>query len=91
MNVDEAFDVRSLEVGPPDAAPTRAVRSEVTVALPHRDPQGVFTVPTKPGAYDLFLSVGRRDGAPVLALPLPDDDGSRRYKLGRITLTGGAE
>lgn len=91
VNVDEAFDVRSLEVGPPDAAPERQVGSEVTVALPHRDPLGVFTVPTRPGDYDLFVSVGRRDGRPVLALPLPDDDGARRYKLGRITLTNGAK
>jgi hypothetical protein len=88
VNVDEAFDVRSLEVGPPDAAPVRSVRSELTVAMPHRDPSGYFTVPTRPGEYDLFVSVGRRDGAPVLALPLPGDDGARRYKLGRITLAG---
>ncbi|WP_165250090.1 DUF4832 domain-containing protein [Paludisphaera soli] len=87
VNVDESFDVRSLEVGAPDAAPVREVRSEVVVALPHRDPLGVFTVPTKPGAYEVFLSVGRRDGAPVVALPLPDDDGARRYRLGRIVLT----
>ncbi|WP_337176740.1 DUF4832 domain-containing protein [Paludisphaera sp.] len=88
VNVDEAFDVRSLEVGPPDAAPVRSVRSEATVAMPHRDPAGFFTVATRPGEYDLFVSVGRRDGAPTLALPLPDDDGARRYKLGRIKLTG---
>ncbi|WP_165071723.1 DUF4832 domain-containing protein [Paludisphaera rhizosphaerae] len=88
VNVDESFDVRTLEVGPPEAAPVKAVRSEVVVAMPHRDPMGVFTVSTSPGTYDVFISVGRRDGAPVLALPLPNDDGARRYKLGRITLTG---
>ncbi len=87
VNVDEAFDVRALEVGPPDAAPARSVRFETTVALPFHDPTGTFTVPTKPGTYDLFVSVGRRDGAPTLALPLPRDDGARRYDLGRITLT----
>lgn len=91
VNVDETFDVRSLEVGPPDAAAERRVRSEVVVALPFHDPMGTFTVPTRPGTYDLFVSIGRRDGAPVLALSLPGDDGARRYKLGRITLTGGAE
>jgi len=88
VNVDESFDVRTLAVGPPDSAPVKDVRSEFVAAMPHRDPLGVFTVSTAPGTYDVFISVGRRDGAPVLALPLPDDDGARRYKLGRITLTG---
>ena len=34
-----------------------------------------------------FISVGLRDGTPRLALPLTDDDGQRRYKLGQIDLT----
>jgi hypothetical protein len=34
----------------------------------------------------MFVSVGRRDGTPTIALPLPPDDGQRRYKVGRITL-----
>lgn len=91
VNVDESFNVRSLDIGPPGDSPSRSVRSELTVALPFQDPLGTFTLPTRPGTYDLFISIGRRDGAPVLALPLPDDDGARRYRLGRITLTGGAD
>ena len=49
------------------------------------------SVPTiKPGTYELFISVGKRDGSPVIALPLPDGDGTRRYKIGSITLKSGA-
>ena len=41
---------------------------------------------TKPGTYDLYISVGRRDGTPTIAMPLKDGDGQRRYKIGRIAL-----
>jgi hypothetical protein len=40
----------------------------------------------KPGTYDVFISVGDRDGTPRLALPLKDGDGHRRYRLGTIEL-----
>lgn len=36
----------------------------------------------RPGEYELFLSAGSRIGTPRLALPLPDDDGQRRYRIG---------
>ena len=49
-----------------------------------QDPRGAHAPPTKPGTYDVFVSVGQRDGTPLIALPLPDDDGKRRYKLGQI-------
>ena len=38
-------------------------------------------VPTKH-----FVPVGQRDGTPTIALPLANDDGQRRYRLGKITL-----
>ena len=40
----------------------------------------------KPGNYDLFISVGTRDGTPQIALPITSDDGQRRYLLGKVTL-----
>ena len=44
-------------------------------------------VPTvKPGVYSLYISVGRMDGKPVIALPLKENDGARRYKIGEITV-----
>ena len=45
-----------------------------------------FAPATRPGRYDLFISVGRRDGTPVIGLPLPGNDGHRRYRLGRLSL-----
>ena len=87
VHVDEAFDLKQLKVGPLGAAPSenRAVR--FVVALPLLDPRGTHAPPTKPGTYDVFVSVGQRDGTPQIALPLSGHDGQRRYKLGAIRLT----
>ena len=38
---------------------------------------------TPSGDFDVYLSVGKVDGTPVYALPLADDDGERRYLLGK--------
>ena len=75
---DETFDVRSLETGPEDAIPTQEHTSSFTA--------GFIAPTTKPGTYDVYVSVGRRDGTPVIALPLPNDDGQRRYHIGKMTL-----
>lgn len=92
VHVDEDFDFRNLPPGPPDQAPTVRRSARFTVALRHVDPMGTHAPPTQPGLYDLFISVGQRDGTPRLALPLPGHDGQRRYKLGQIRLraAGGA-
>lgn len=43
---------------------------------------------SRPGASfpitDPFISVGKPDGTPVIALPLAGDDGKRRYRIGTI-------
>jgi hypothetical protein len=83
-HVDERFDVRLLRVGPPGKAPVAEVASRFTVAMRHADPLGTFAPAAKPGTYDVFVSVGRRDGTPELALPMVGDDGRRRYKVGTI-------
>ncbi len=42
-------------------------------------------VPTlKPGTYAVYVSIGKSDGTPVIALPLTGDDGKHRYKIGQI-------
>ena len=76
--VADDFDVKSLPVGTPDQIEIVSVKSEFRV--------GLIAPTTKPGIYDVFVSVGRRDGTPVIALPLPDEDGQRRYKIGRFEL-----
>jgi len=75
---DESFDVPGLRTGKADEAPA------VTRAAPFRI--GHIAPATRPGTYDVFISVGRRDGTPVIALPLAEDDGQRRYRIGRVTL-----
>jgi hypothetical protein len=75
---DESLDMRSLKVGPPGVAPVTTWVSGFTI--------GGIGPTTKPGTYDLFISVGTRDGTPRIALPLTGDDGQRRYKLGQVTL-----
>ena len=35
------------------------------------------------GDIDVYLSVDEADGTPVYALPLANDDGERRYRLGK--------
>ena len=85
-HVDEAFDFRELKVGKPGDAPAQKLTTRVTVALPLQDPLGKHAPPTKPGVYDVFVSVGSRDGTPTIALPLANHDGHKRYRVGRILL-----
>jgi hypothetical protein len=90
--VDEGFDMRALPVGAPgEAVPVGRDTNRPNQAF---KPLQEFTLPAanilKPGTYDLFISVGTRQGTPALALPLPDEDGQRRYKLGRIEVSEAA-
>ncbi len=75
---DESLDMRDLKVGPPGEHPVTAHVSQFAI--------GQFAPATRPGSYDLFISVGTRDGTPTIALPLTDNDGQRRYRLGTVTL-----
>jgi hypothetical protein len=86
-HVDESYDFRQLKTGPPDQAPVQQLQSRFVVAFRHVDPRGTFAPAAKPGTYDVFVSVGSRDGTPQIELPLPDGDGQRRYKVGRIEVT----
>jgi hypothetical protein len=75
--VNEGFDVRDLPVAPINEAPVKLAESAHGFA------------PNMPaGDFDVFVSIGYRDGTPKIALPLEHEDGHRRYKLGTITVTG---
>lgn len=78
-----------------DAAPRkngkdsmRTVQLPIHGSAPVKDLHSNFVLSevVKPGPYDVFISVGDRDGTPRLALPLNDDDGHRRYRLGTVTV-----
>jgi uncharacterized protein DUF4832 len=89
--VDETFDLKQLNVGPPGEPIVEKRQSRFVIALPLVDPRGTHAPPTKPGVYDVFVSVGQRDGTPEISLPLPGHDGQRRYKLGTIRLIAAAK
>ncbi|MGL4595856.1 MAG: DUF4832 domain-containing protein, partial [Thermoguttaceae bacterium] len=76
--VDDAFNVKTLPIAPPEKSAESI--STQTFRIGHVGPT------TKPGSYHIFVSIGRRDGTPEIALPLPDEDGQRRYKIGTIEL-----
>ena len=40
----------------------------------------------RPGVYTLAVSVGRMDGKPEIALPLPGDPARRLYPIGPVTV-----
>jgi hypothetical protein len=79
---DESFNVRDLNVGQESKPATKTITSTFVVALKTYG----FAPNTQPDTYDLYISVGMRDGTPVIALPHENDDGHRRYKLGAIQL-----
>ena len=84
VNVNEAFDLKRLQPALPGQAPSEKSSARFTVGRLYPDPMGQIGPVTKPGTYDLFISVGARDGTPLIALPLADADPQRRYKLGQI-------
>jgi len=86
-HVDENFDFRALRPANTNQVFTHKLESNFTVALQFPGQKGVHAPPTKPGIYDVFVSVGTRDGTPKIALPLSGHDGQRRYKVGQIKLT----
>lgn len=89
VNTDESMDFRVLRVGQPDQAPAARLQSRFVVAFRHKDPLGTFAPATKTGTFEVFISVGQRDGTPQIALPLPGDDGRHRYKVGKIRIAAG--
>ena len=76
--VDESFNLRDLKVGKPGKALSVKLESEFII--------GLYAPTTEPGIYDVYVSVGTRDGTPIIALPLEGDDGQRRYHIGHIEL-----
>ena len=86
VQVDESYNLRDLKVGPLGQAPRETLKARFVVAFQAVDPRGVFAPPTRAGTYDVYVSVGRRDGTPLIALPLSQGDGQRRYRLGQVRL-----
>ena len=75
---DDTLNMRALKNGPPQDNPTTDHKSQFTV--------GLVAPTTQSGTVDVFISVGQRDGTPHIALPLANNDGQRRYRIGSLTL-----
>lgn len=80
--VDEGLNMRDLAVAEPNEAPARDHKATFTLPLASDERARLV----KPGEYDVYVSVGVPTGTPKIALPLPDDDGHRRYRLGKFTI-----
>jgi hypothetical protein len=80
--VDEKFDVRSLPVGPPGKA--EVIGQEMTLPLSPRLHPNFRPGVREAGTYQVYISIGTRTGTPRIALPLPQDDTKRRYRLGAL-------
>jgi hypothetical protein len=85
--VDDGFDLRKLAVGEPGNAPEKEISSRFVIGPYFNDPVDTFTRKIDPGSMDLYFSIGRRDGTPVLELPYGEADGNKRYRLGSMMLT----
>jgi len=75
--VDRQFDVRSLPVGPPGQAEPRQQETTFVLSLPFG---------LNPGECAVYVSVGTQTGTPRIALPLADNDGHLRYRLGSVNV-----
>jgi hypothetical protein len=80
--VDEGLDMRNLRAAEPGQAPAESHKADFNLPLASDE----RTRLVKPGEYDVFISVGTATGTPKIALPLPDGDGHRRYRLGKLTV-----
>lgn len=84
--VADKFDVRSLPTGRPDKAERIAHEQHFCVAPRYK--AGVFFRSCAIGEFDLYISVGMRDGTPLYELPYNGSDGNKRYRIGKIRITG---
>jgi hypothetical protein len=84
--VDEEFDLRTLPVASPGKAESVG-REEKSLSQASK-PLAAFILPPpqilKPGRYTVWVSMGNRTGTPKIALPLANEDGQHRYRLGEI-------
>lgn len=85
--VDETLDVRTLEVAAEGKATATHSTRRFRIAPRYADRAGTFFRACRAGDYEIYFSVGQRDGTPVYRLPYSGDDGHKRYLLGKITIT----
>lgn len=87
-HVDRNLNVRDLEVADPGQAIPVGLDSELVIAMGFRrvfqGKEDLLAMRADPGEYEMFVSVGKLDGTPVYRLPYDNEDGHRRYRVGKI-------
>ncbi len=81
---DSSLNVKSLQVWEPQKPIPEKITTIFTIAAAFEDPVKTFYRVAKPGKYDVYVSVGKKDGTPVFELPYNGNDGHNRYKMGQI-------
>jgi hypothetical protein len=80
--------VKDLKVAAPGLAEPVQLDSEIVIAMGFREvfkgEEKLFAMTANPGDYDVYASVGKLDGTPVYRLPYDNEDGHRRYRVGKI-------
>jgi hypothetical protein len=84
--VDERFSVSQLETGAPGKASVKHINTTFTIDPSFKDPANTFSRNVKPGEYDLYVSIGKKDGTPLLNLPYARTDAHKRVLLGKIKI-----
>jgi hypothetical protein len=84
--VDHQLNVKDLPVDKPDKATPAVSTSSFIIAFSFADRSGNYSRACRPGTYDLYISVGQKDGTPHYELPYGDSDGKKRYKMGKIVV-----
>ena len=89
--VDDTYNVKRLRVDEPDKAEVVKLNADVIVAkkvgVQVGDVAKSFSRSCHPGNYELYISIGKLDGTPVMELPYDKSDSHKRYYLGKITIT----
>ncbi|UCG59197.1 MAG: DUF4832 domain-containing protein [Phycisphaerales bacterium] len=80
--VDSKFNVRTLPVRTPETA--EVVKQEMAFSASRLLHSNYRPGIREPGVYEVYVSIGTQTGTPRIALPLPESDGNRRYRLGKL-------
>ncbi|WP_167618545.1 DUF4832 domain-containing protein [Maribellus sediminis] len=84
--VNDEFDFNELETGEPGKSKSKTIASMFTIAPVFKDANREFSRTIQTGDFQVFVSIGSRDGTPIYELPYENNDGNKRYKIGNITL-----
>jgi hypothetical protein len=84
VHVHDGMNVNALKTAGIGEAPVETTRSNFVLASNFVDPVKTFYRAARAGEYDVFFSIGAKEGTPQLELPHDGDDGHMRYKMGRI-------